>query len=102
MDGELAKIVLGNDLDDDQVAWCVEPLVPEMPRLLTAPLSLVALRGIPTTWVPTMLDLIVAPDKHLEFASKSLGCEVVGIDVGHRCTVSRPAQVAELLNDIAR
>jgi hypothetical protein len=36
MDAALAKIVLGDDLDDAQFAWCVERLVPEAPGLTQA------------------------------------------------------------------
>ena len=45
MDPALAKVVLGNDLDEEQFAWCAERLVPEAARLSTDPVDLSPLRG---------------------------------------------------------
>ena len=103
MDGEMAKVVLGRDLDDAQMSWCLERLVPEAPRLTADPVDLGPLRaGVPTTWVRTMQDIIVAPDKQLRFAG-NVGerCRVVDLDAGHMCMVSQPAATAEILDAIA-
>lgn len=103
MDEAMAKVVLGDDLDDAQVAWCVERFVPEAPRLTTDPVDLSPLRsGVPATWVRTMQDIIVAPDKQLRFAA-NVGeqCRVVDLDAGHMCMVSQPANTAAILDGIA-
>jgi len=103
MDDELAKVVLGNDLDDEQFAWCVERLVPEAPRLSNDPVDLAPLHGtVPATWVRTMQDIIVAPAKQIRFAA-NVGpeCTVVDLDAGHMCMVSQPAATAAILNSIA-
>jgi len=102
MDGELAKIVLGNDLDDEQLAWCVERLVTEAPRLVSDPVSLDGMKSVQSTWVRTMLDLIVSPEKQLCFAANLPGCRVRDLSAGHMCMVSQAAKVAEILNQIAR
>ena len=61
MDGELAKLVLGNDLTDEQLAFCVERLVAEAPGLSDSPVDLAPLRpDLPSTWVRTLQDMIVA------------------------------------------
>src|SRR4029079_6880735 len=44
MDGELAKLVLGNDLTDEQLEFCLERLVPEAPGLSDSPVDLAPLR----------------------------------------------------------
>ena len=31
LDPGIAKVIFGNDLDDEQFAWCVERMVPEAP-----------------------------------------------------------------------
>jgi len=102
MDAALAKIVLGNDLDDEQFAWCIERLVPEAPRLTTDPVDLEPLRTpMPRTWVRTLQDIIVPAQKQLRFADNVGNCPVVDIDSGHMCMISQPAALAAILNDIA-
>ncbi|MGO8859645.1 MAG: alpha/beta fold hydrolase [Acidimicrobiales bacterium] len=102
MDPALAKVVLGNDLDDEQFAWCAERLVPEAPRLTTEPVDLSPLRApMPCTWVRTLRDLIVPAAKQLRFSGNVGNCPVVDIDAGHMCMVSRPVALAEILNDAA-
>jgi pimeloyl-ACP methyl ester carboxylesterase len=100
LEGEMAKLVLGDDLDDDQLAWCTERTVPEAPNLVLEPVDLSPLRSpVPRTWIRTMGDTIVAPDKQLRFAANVGDCPVVDLDAGHMCMVSRPAALAALLRD---
>jgi pimeloyl-ACP methyl ester carboxylesterase len=103
MSGELAKIVLGNDLTDEQLAFCVERLVPEAPHLSNDPVDLSPLRAdLPSTWVRTLQDMIVAADKQLRFA-KNVGpdCRVIDLDAGHMCMVGQPENTAKILDDVA-
>jgi pimeloyl-ACP methyl ester carboxylesterase len=102
MDPAIAKVVLGNDLDEEQFAWCVERLVPEAPRLTMDPVDLSPLRTpTPCTWVRTLQDLIVPADKQLRFADNVGDCSVVDIDAGHMCMVGQPVALAAILNDLA-
>ena len=101
MDPALAKVVLGNDLDEEQFAWCAERLVPEATRLSTDPVDLSPLRASTTSvWVRTLQDLIVAPAKQSCFADNVGDCPVVDIDAGHMCMVGQPAALAEILNGL--
>jgi pimeloyl-ACP methyl ester carboxylesterase len=103
MDGELAKLVLGNDLTDEQFAFCLERLVPEAPGLSDSPVDLAPMRAdLPSTWVCTLQDMIVAADKQRRFAENvGPSCEVVDLDAGHMCMVGQPERTAEILDDIA-
>jgi pimeloyl-ACP methyl ester carboxylesterase len=103
MDGELAKLVLGNDLTDEQLAFCVERLVPEAPQLSDGAVDLTPLSpDLPSTWVRTLQDMIVAADKQLRFAANvGPNCEVLDLDAGHMCMVGQPARTAEILDGIA-
>lgn len=102
MDGGIARLVLGNDLTEEQIAWCLERLVAEAPPLTTQPVDLSPLRNVPSTWLRTLQDLIVNPDKQLRFARNvGEGCEVVDMDAGHMCMVSQPVATAEVLNQLA-
>jgi pimeloyl-ACP methyl ester carboxylesterase len=102
IDPALAKVVLGDDLDDEQLAWCAERLVPEASRLSTDPVDLSPLRAtIPCTWVRTLQDIIVPAEKQSRFAENVGNCPVVDFDAGHMCMVSQPVALAEVLNDVA-
>jgi hypothetical protein len=103
MDGELAKLVLGNDLTDDQLAFCVERLVPEAPGLSDGPVDLAPMRpDLPSTWVRTLQDMIVAADKQSRFAHNvGPNCRVLDLDAGHMCMVGQPERTAEILDEIA-
>jgi pimeloyl-ACP methyl ester carboxylesterase len=102
MDPELAELVLGSDLTDEQFAWCVERLVAEAPRLTTDPVDLAPLRtNMPRTWVRTLHDLIVSAEKQQRFAENVGDCPVVDFDSGHMCMVSRPEALAQILDEIA-
>ncbi len=103
MSGELAKIVLGNDLTDEQLAFCVERLVPEAPHLSNDPVDISPLRpSLPSTWVRTLQDMIVAANKQLRFAKNvSPSCRVVDLDAGHMCMVGQPENTAAILDGIA-
>jgi pimeloyl-ACP methyl ester carboxylesterase len=98
MDPAMARIVLGEDLTEEQFAWCRERLVPEAPRLTTDPVDLAPLRSsLPRTWIRTLQDIIVPAAKQLRFAGNVGNCPVVDIDAGHMCMVSQPAALASLL-----
>jgi pimeloyl-ACP methyl ester carboxylesterase len=102
MNDDLARLVLGDDLDDQQLAWCVERLVPEAPGLIRDSVSLEGLKGVAATWLRTERDEILPPDKQSQFIRNVPDCRVVDVDAGHMCMVSRPAAVADLLNEIGR
>jgi pimeloyl-ACP methyl ester carboxylesterase len=103
MDPAMAKVFFGNDLDDDQFAWCLERLVPEPPGLPNEPVDLSGLRSsAPRTWVRTTRDAILAPDLQLGFAERVGDCPVIDLDAGHMCMISQPGTLAEILEGIAR
>jgi len=89
MDEAMARLVLGNDLNEEQFAWCVQRLVPEAPRLTTDPVDLSPLQmPVPRSWVRTLQDAIVPAAKQLRFARNVGDCPVVDLDAGHMCMVS--------------
>jgi pimeloyl-ACP methyl ester carboxylesterase len=99
---EIAKLVLGSDLTDEQFAWCAERLVAEAPRLTTDPVDLAPLRtNMPRTWVRTLHDIIVSADKQQRFAENVGDCPVVDLDSGHMCMVNHPEELAQILDEIA-
>jgi pimeloyl-ACP methyl ester carboxylesterase len=103
MDNELARLVLGNDLTDEQLAFCLERLVPEAVGLSDSPVDLAPLRpDLPSTWVCTLQDMIVAADKQRRFAENvGPSCHVRDFDAGHMCMVGQPDRMASILDEIA-
>ncbi len=94
MDAEIAKIVLADDLTEAQLQWCLERTVAEAPRLIHQPVDLTPMAGVRCTWLRTLKDGIVAPEKQLRFAKSLDACEVIDIDAGHMCMVSQPEKIA--------
>jgi pimeloyl-ACP methyl ester carboxylesterase len=100
---EAAAVMFGNDLDDDQFEWCVSRMVPEAPRLVSDPVDLSPfLRPIPRTWILTLHDAVVPPAKQERFARNVGNTSIVRLDAAHMSMISRPAETAALLNEIAR
>ena len=102
MDESLARLVLGNDLTEEQFTWCVERLVPEAPGLTTEPVDLSPLHTpMPRMWVRTLQDMIVPAAKQLRFAQNVGDCPVVDLDTGHMCMIGQPSALASILNEVA-
>lgn len=106
LDPELARVIFGNDLDEAQFAWCVERLVAEAPRLTLQPVDLAPLHAPsapPRTWIRTLRDAIIPPDRQLRFAANVGGdCAIVDLDAAHMCMISQPAATAALLDQVAK
>jgi pimeloyl-ACP methyl ester carboxylesterase len=101
MDPAMAKVVFGNDLDDDQFAWCLARLVPEPPGLPNEPVELSGLReSTPRTWVRTTRDAILPPDMQLRFVERVGRCPVIDLDAGHMCMISQPEALAAILEGL--
>jgi len=102
LSADMAKVMFGNDLDDEQFAWCMERMVPEAPMLTLEPVDLSPLRTAgPRTWVRPLLDAIVDPAKQARFAENVRPCAMVDIDAAHMCMISKPRELAAIINGIA-
>jgi pimeloyl-ACP methyl ester carboxylesterase len=103
MDPELAKVVFGNDLDDEQFAWCADRLVPEALRLTTEPVDLSPLASsISRSWVRTLQDVIITPEQQLRFANNVGNCRMAEINAGHMPMIGQPQRLAEILSELIR
>jgi pimeloyl-ACP methyl ester carboxylesterase len=100
---EAAAAMFGNDLDNDQLEWCISRMVPEAPRLVTDPVDLAPFRRpVPRTWIRTLHDAVVLPAKQERFAGNVGDTVMIDLDAAHMSMISRPAETAALLDDIAR
>jgi pimeloyl-ACP methyl ester carboxylesterase len=102
LDPAIAAAVFGNDLDEAQLSWCLERLVAEAPLLTLEPVDLAPLRSAAParTWIRTLQDAIVAPDKQLRFAANVGDVDILDLDAAHMCMISQPATTAALLNAV--
>jgi pimeloyl-ACP methyl ester carboxylesterase len=103
MSPEHVKVLFGNDMDAEQLAWCVARLVPEAEPLTREPVNLTPLQApVPRTWILTTNDAILLPEMQRRFIGNAGGdCPVIELDAGHMCMISQPEALAEHLNDIA-
>lgn len=99
---EVAALVLGDDLTDEQLRWCSDRMVPEAVHLVTEPVDLAPLRASssPRTWIRTLGDRILDPAKQVEYAATVGDCPIVDFDCGHMCMVGKPTELAALLNPL--
>jgi pimeloyl-ACP methyl ester carboxylesterase len=99
LDEATVKAMFGNDLSDEQFAWCMSQTVPEAIGLVTGAVDLSPLRtaGARRTWVRPLLDAIVDPVKQLRFAGNVGSCEVVDLDAGHMCMIGAAPELAAIL-----
>jgi len=56
---------------------------------------------MPRTWVRTLHDVSVDPDEQLRSAANVGGCDVIDFDAAHLCMISKPGELAAIINDIA-
>src|SRR4029077_15380459 len=97
------ELVPGTDPTHGHMSFCVERLVPEAVALSDSPVDLAPLRpDLPSTWVCTLQDMIVAEHKQLRCAENvGPGCHVLDFDAGHMCMVGQPDRMASILDEIA-
>jgi pimeloyl-ACP methyl ester carboxylesterase len=102
MSADVQRAVLFNDLDDPAlVEWGITLAVPEAPATITDRMVLSTMPGdIRRVWVKLLQDVIVAPEKQDRFVANLGGCELVELDCGHMAMLSRPADLAAILDAI--
>jgi pimeloyl-ACP methyl ester carboxylesterase len=102
MPPDVAAMVLGDDLTEEQFAWCSRIMVGEAPALTTEPVDLAPLRRPrPRTWVRTLRDLIVPPDRQALYACHAGVDDIVDVAAGHMCMVTIPDVLAGVVNAVA-
>jgi pimeloyl-ACP methyl ester carboxylesterase len=102
LDPEIQKAVFYNDVDDPALLeWAVALVVPEAPSTVKEPMVLSTMpRDIRRVWVRLTRDVIVAPEKQDRFVQNLGGAEVIELDAAHMAMISRPRELAEVLNAV--
>jgi pimeloyl-ACP methyl ester carboxylesterase len=102
LDPEIQKAVFYNDVDDPALLeWAVALVVPEAPSTVKEPMVLSTMpHDIRRVWVRLTRDVIVAPEKQDRFVQNLGGAEVIELDAAHMAMISRPRELAEVLNAV--
>jgi pimeloyl-ACP methyl ester carboxylesterase len=96
---DLATAMFCNDMNSTQTAATLARLVPECVGVLTEPADLTGLRQpIPRTYVRLTLDASLSLDAQDRMIQNLGAVEVVDLDAGHMAMISRPRELAALLN----
>jgi pimeloyl-ACP methyl ester carboxylesterase len=101
MDDSVTRPLFGNDLDDEQWAEHVKGIVPDATGIFNARLSGYP-TGIPITYVGMTRDQPVPPALADQMvANLGPGVDRRTIDAGHTVMVSKPRELAAIVNEVA-
>jgi pimeloyl-ACP methyl ester carboxylesterase len=91
-----------NDAPPDVAAWATARLRPQCYRVMSEPSPLAVWPAVETSYVVCRDDRAVNPAWGRAAARDRLGVEAIEIDGAHSPFLTRPAELARLLDDVAR
>ena len=96
---DLARAMFCNDMDASQTAFTLGRLVPESLNVINEPVDLSGLQHhVPKTYVRLLQDASIVPEAQDAMIANLGDCDVVDLDAGHMAMISRPKELAALLN----
>lgn len=103
LDEARARAMFCSDMDDEQSRFVLSRLCPEALGPMSEPARLAGLRqAVPRSYVKLLRDQTLSPAQQDEFARNAgPGCIVRELDAGHDAMVSRPRELAAVLDRIA-
>ena len=99
---DTATELFWHDATPRVAAWAVARLRPQSYRVITETSPLVAWPDVPSAYIACRDDHAMNPAWQRRAASERLGVEAVEIDGGHTPMLSRPAELAQLIDTLAR
>lgn len=99
---DLARQFMYADCDDETAESAIARLRPQAQSPYSVDCPLESYPSVPTTYVVCTEDHLVNPDWSREFAQKRLGAELIELPGSHSPFMSRPADLAEILDDTIR
>ena len=92
----------GNDLSEEKKARVLDRITPEAPRLYLDPLRWSSLPdSIPRSYVKLLRDHSVSPKRQDAIIKRIRATHVESLDTGHLPMLSKPADLAAVLNRLA-
>ena len=95
-----------NDMDEEQMRFAVAGMVKDARKPLHQPISLAGIKANPvrSTWVLGTRDQVILPDVQRQCIAtlRECGCpvDVIEFDAGHMATISRPQELAAVLDSL--
>ena len=97
----LATAMFCNDMDAGQVASTLRRMGPESLNVLADPSDLYGLRHpIPRTYVRLLRDASIELDTQNQMIANLGETAVVDLDAGHMAMISRPKELADIINNL--
>jgi hypothetical protein len=95
---DFATAMFCNDMDDTQRAFTLDYLVPESMRVISEPVDLGGPpHEIPQTYVRLLRDASLSLDAQDRMIANLGDVDTVDLDAGHMAMISRPRELAEIL-----
>ena len=108
LDEATTRLMFCNDMDEEQTRYVLERTGTEAAVVLAEPVSRAAIPAeLPKTFVKLLRDQSLPPD-HQDVLAQNLrdspggDVDVVTIDAGHDVMISRPKELADVLNRLSR
>lgn len=102
IDAKLAPGFFYNDCTEDDAAWATARLRRQTMTTITETSPLTSWPDTPRTYIVTGRDRVIAPAWQRRAARERLGAELIDFpDSGHSPFLSRPAELAAVLSDVA-
>lgn len=96
---DFARAMFCNDMDDAQAAYTLDRMVPEAVGVLGEPVDLTGLtQPIPRTYVSLTQDASIDIAAQQAMIANLGEVDVIELDAGHMAMISRPAELARILN----
>jgi pimeloyl-ACP methyl ester carboxylesterase len=99
---DLATAMFCNDMTPEQTASTLARMVPEAMGVMGEPADLAGMRtrSVPRTYVRLSADAIVSLETQNQMIENLGGAEVADLDSGHMAMISRPDDLARILNQL--
>jgi len=93
---------LCNDMDEATVQQVLAGgKNPEPPAIFYEPVSRLQMPSVPCTYIKLLQDQGILPPSKQEEMAANIGAQVLTLNTGHTAMLSRPHELAKLLNSIA-
>ena len=90
-----------NDMDEREKNLTVENMRPGPVQLFFEPINrLAGTDAIPCTYIKLLRDQMLPPELQDIYIARLSQCKIITIDSGHIAMISRPEELAEILNDV--
>lgn len=96
----------GNDLTEEEMQYAIAGMIKDARKPLHEPISLAGLKKnpIPCTWILGTIDRVIVPEVQRQCIAnlEACGCpvDVIEFKVGHMAPISRPKELAEILDSL--